>query len=91
MARVAIGCKLHRLRVAWRDGRTAGWIDSEGSKVINPADGRWVEPAVRGGDDLGEFPLCRPVFALGGGTLEGGRSCPAELSGQRVCCRRVSG
>lgn len=32
-----------------------------------------VEPGVRGGNDLGEFPLCRPVVALTVDLKKGGR------------------
>lgn len=44
-----------------------------------------VEPGVRGGNDLGEFPLCRPVLALRVDLEKGGAAGrAAELSGRRV-------
>lgn len=45
---------------------------------------------MRGGNDLGEFPLCRPVVALRVELEKGGRSCStAELSGRRVAGGRI--
>lgn len=44
-----------------------------------------VELGVRGGNDLGEFPLCRPVLALRVDLKKGGAAArAAELSGRRV-------
>lgn len=44
--------------------------------------GMLVELGVRGGNDLGEFPLCRPVLALMVDLAKGGAAAGAsELSG----------